>query len=822
MAQTESSDESKYVPFRVRLEEKRESHMTDYYPTRGVPNPVVHIQDGSRVIVGGSGRLCCVGQAPDFQPVSADNVLLRLDGGQLGTADAPRGGGDAPRGVAPPNLTWPVRGGRLGTAPGATAPAPTDAAGLELLTQNGRSALAFGDGAAGLSLPWGPFTGASFTVIALVRARRAVNAYGPYPGTGTPIPILTSPDLAFHVPTGGPAPAALGGVPWDVACLTMWRVVTLENDATTGFRSVYVDEHLAARTAASTAPLAAGTVVLGGAGLEVAELIVWDAVLTPQDVATTFDALGAKWDVTVAEAQAPNTVVPSPTDATNAWPASVPTPGAWYDAALPESLFWDAAGTQATPPGGLVARWRDASGHGRDWTLGTAAGALWRTDSTLLALGGRGGVQVAGGTAWPPGLFAGIGGGAFTVVAVVRRLPGSTAHPFNVGGTAARFGSSLWIETVGTNDAVAVAQPPPAWTASAPLLCCWERSAAGTLAYRVGALDPAVGGTHHQSTKEVTDATWTSTAPVSVGTTNNGLILAAAAVWSGVSLTATQRGAMMAWLTARWGLAAPTTPATTLSFTYPAVPVPSIAWQVGAPDAARKAPDGAVAAASQNDRVVALRPTNGSTTLQFSVNVVDTANIELVPQFRISTDGIRGLLMPPLNSGTRLNVYNLPNLGLRGRALSIAYRTRPAHEVDQWSTLLFMGNVRIYRYQYGGMYIFPGGGPVNHPGYAFTQDFPVVGEARMAVVLRFNADDSISWCHSTNASKTIRTMAMWAGSLNVAFATMSIMGYDANSWSYGAELFELRWHNAVLSDAEMQTECANLMDLYPPVIPTYV
>jgi hypothetical protein len=166
-------------------------------------------------------------------------------------------------------------------------------------------------------------------------------------------------------------------------------------------------------------------------------------------------------------------------------------------------------------------------------------------------------------------LFSSIGTGPYTIVAVLRRMAGSTAHPFNVGGTLARFGATAWVESVGVNSAMTLSAPPPAWTAEEPVLWCAERSASGFVAFRVGSLDVAAGGTHHISDASVVDAAWTSVAPVTVGSQGaaGGLLLAAAIVWRGAVLSTAQRTALAAWWTGRWGLALPRLPVTTFTIT---------------------------------------------------------------------------------------------------------------------------------------------------------------------------------------------------------------------------------------------------------------
>ena len=141
-----------------------------------------------------------------------------------------------------------------------------------------------------------------------LKADLPIQDYGTaYVGLGRPMTLVSSPGatITLQLPSGGSIPTSAvynsggpldgvpAGAPWDIPFVDHWRQLCVQNNATTGVRSTYVDGVLIGTSGASLNSVTAGTVVTVGAACPMAlcELLVWDgATMTPADMVQTCHA----------------------------------------------------------------------------------------------------------------------------------------------------------------------------------------------------------------------------------------------------------------------------------------------------------------------------------------------------------------------------------------------------------------------------------------------------------------------------------------------------------------------------------------------------
>ena len=254
--------------------------------------------------------------------------------------------------------------------------------------------------------------------------------------------------------------------------------------------------------------------------------------------------------------------------------ASVPTTSLalWFDAADSATLFANTAGTIAVAGGATsatVALWRDKSGLGRHLVL--PAGST--TVSVANQLDGAPLVSIPGvatftGTNTP---LAAAGGGAFTIVAVWRVLPGGGGHPFNVNAKGV-FSPASWVEGIAVDTSRTMPAPTTAGvdaTNGSVVVGVWKL-VGGSLAHHLGALTDAGGGYLWSTAAASVPPVWATTNVATVGTAGKSLHLAELLAWT-TGLSDTQLAGVDAYLRGKWSAGLPLTvaPATTVSSALP-------------------------------------------------------------------------------------------------------------------------------------------------------------------------------------------------------------------------------------------------------------
>ena len=214
--------------------------------------PSGHLQirnPGTTQVVRSGGSVVCRLPVQDYIPVAVDQMTLWLDMGDGSGATVRQDGPRAASGV------WTL--GQRASAGGGGGFSLDLNPGL-LGRQGGRNVLTFGKGSSAAASPGlqGSLgtTQASWTVGVFGRIDRLVNSWGAFLGKGTVSNLLScTPIFVLPIPSGGSVPAAAcavpggplegteAGVPWDVACLNVWRLITLTNDAVAGTRTLAVN-----------------------------------------------------------------------------------------------------------------------------------------------------------------------------------------------------------------------------------------------------------------------------------------------------------------------------------------------------------------------------------------------------------------------------------------------------------------------------------------------------------------------------------------------------------------------------------------------------
>lgn len=432
-----------------------------------------------------------------------------------------------------------------------------------------------------------------------------VNDYGAYVGLGPQILLKsTAVGVTLNLPSGGSVPTAAttagGGpirgvnadVPWDVPFFNSWRSLIISNDAVNNVRRFFVDgwEITGAQTTASTVSVPANTAVTicPGATVRLSELIVWnDTVFSSTQVTQLKDAQRTKWNVvdppvsgvTIGSVADPISVFKATLALTVTaplnLPATVPTPtGCWLDASYVDSIRSDESGVTAAVPNGRVRLWMDRSGCGRHCTFPLASQAVWTTKPVDLSSTGLPLVVIGAG----PGTFAATPlAAAFTVVAVWR-LNAATGviggHPCGIG-SAAKFGSTLWKETLGVDAARNMPLPTDPtgdmrYVTGDMVLALWERTADGTVTWRLRSLlgSGNSGAVQWSTTSAAADVDWL-TETVQVNASGCYLALCELLVWRS-ALTPSSQAALQSYLQAKWGLILGTSAVLSRPFPLPA------------------------------------------------------------------------------------------------------------------------------------------------------------------------------------------------------------------------------------------------------------
>lgn len=293
--------------------------------------------------------------------------------------------------------------------------------------------------------------------------------------------------------------------------------------------------------------------------LNLAELMVWKtAALTTSDMTALQTYLQTKWNVrTFPNVPVSNYYIPQFSS------LGFPTPDAlWLDAEKGNTMFRDAAATMVAAPNDPILCWKDTSGSGRDLVIVANSGASvqWSWMSPFATSHPRPMVyfNMAYGVTTSNPLSG--ASRAFTMVAVWRFFGEQSLleqQACNVDSSAA-FYRYRWTETIGVDQPRLMYYSPVddlGYVDGDVVIMMWQRTAAGTLLWRVRSLlDNNTGAIQWYNTTFANDLAFL-TRNFAVSAPNKRLALAEMMVWQTASpLSDEFLGFVQLYLQRKWGV----------------------------------------------------------------------------------------------------------------------------------------------------------------------------------------------------------------------------------------------------------------------------
>lgn len=801
--------------------------------------------------MGNNGGLICGQKVEDYVPPQPDGIVLWVDSGD-GSTTTTRGSYDpmetdrddhVARAPAATGITLRNRAAlaALGAAPPANVITLTAATSADqgVVRQNGRNVFAFSSDSAGMVGTWGPM-GAVWSVCLFVYLEVPCDAYGVYGGAGTQRLVeCLSPALAIDVPRGGSIPAdacpdgAQVGTAWDVPFVQQWRQLCVVNDATS--RRTYVDGCLQATAGASTFTVAANTplTLCKGCNVWLAEFVVWSGVaLTVTDMQNILTAQRRKWAAAVrpsaasiASVQTTSLSLGAPVNVLANQSAPLPSgvsmpDGCWLDASAAWTLFSDATGSTPAVPNGAVRFWKDRSGRGRHLSMSASCACTWSwqrtqrspTDLPLATL-------TAG-----PATFATPGplGSAFTVVAVWR-LNAKTGvvggHPCGIG-TGARFGGTLWKETLGLDEGRIMPLPTDAeadvkYVHGDMVVALWERNASGQLTWRVRALVATnAGAVQWTSSSAANQVAWRDRT-VQVNATGCVLALAELLVWQS-ALSGAAQAALQDYLRVKWGLTIGT--ATTITKSIPIdvnAPLTEVVYDTSVPGSLRLGTDTTLTADSAGQSVLEWWPAEeGRSAFRLRVRTGGSP----LPTVVVAPDGKVAVRMPSTTSPeTSFPFWQTPttlfsNMTCDNKTVALVFATPYPLNPDVFVStnpgiamfailVEFLPQITMFRYGGGDYFAF------NRDLTSILMTTAKAYSATGRIVLCFTMTNGlIRYCSTTDATITSRETVCGPSTYFTAytFSTISVLK------QFPADLFEFRVYPRGYSATEITALCQEL------------
>jgi hypothetical protein len=289
-----------------------------------------------------------------------------------------------------------------------------------------------------------------------------------------------------------------------------------------------------------------------GAGVMVAEVMVWACGLSPQEW-TTLNAsyLQPRWGVTVPWATASAALQATlPDTVPVSLPSALPTPYCWLNATAQSSLFSDASGETPVVPGGGLRVWKDYSGNGRHATFAAGA-ATW---PHALSVSGSPVVAVTGGGAFASSPLAAVTTTSGYTFVCVWRATAAGGHPFRVASRAA-FTADEWVECVDTGTSRAMPSPASCGVlAGDAVVVLWHRSGDAVSFMLAGSR----GAKYVWSGNTSATAGWLAAKAgyPCISAAGKDVHLGELAVWNG-GLTGPGLAALSGYLTTKWGVGLP-------------------------------------------------------------------------------------------------------------------------------------------------------------------------------------------------------------------------------------------------------------------------
>ena len=156
---------------------------------------------------------------------------------------------------------------------------------------------------------------------------------------------------------------------------------------------------------------------------------------------------------------------------------------------------------------------------------------------------------------------------------------------------------------------------------------------------------------------------------------------------------------------------------------------------------------------------------------------------------------------------------------LGNTTLALAFRTPWSASIPPSARIMQFGSVVVFRSGEDAHWSLWLEGIT----YPLGVDAPAIHApaTRMVFVLRFDANNNASWCHSTNPARTVHTLGLGSGAANASIAPFFLLGVPDWANRYPSELYELRAYPKALTDADMQSLCAELEAKWPATNPIY-